>query len=164
MDPVDWIIPSLVTAAGVAAGVTFGLRGGSGSSETQASQLARREDLLREKERLIRAIREFQDTDGRRRDDTSRESLQALELAAAKVLRDLEEIAMNPEQAPSPETSDPSPAPSDPSGLSAEARGMLTYGFAHDIVERLSLDALRVRAEATLTNILPETGGLGETH
>ena len=46
----------------------------------------------------------------------------------------------------------------------AEARGMLTYGFAHDIVERLSLDALRVRAEATLTNILPETGGLGETH
>ena len=45
-----------------------------------------------------------------------------------------------------------------------EARGMLTYGFAHDIVERLTLDALRVRAEATLTNILPETGGLGETH
>ena len=125
MDPVDWIIPSLVAAAGVAAGITFGLRGGSGSSPNQASDLARREDLLREKERLIRAIREFQDTDDRRQDDDSGESLQALELAAAKVLRDLEGHRMSDEDTPSNETSKPEPAASDAGGLSAEARGML---------------------------------------
>ena len=125
MDPIDWVIPSLVAAAGVAAGIALGLRGGSGSAEKQASQLARREDLLREKERLIRAIREFHDTDERRRDDASGESLQALEVAAAKVLRDLEEHKMNSEETPSPEISEPKRAAVEATGLSAEARGML---------------------------------------
>jgi Fe-S cluster assembly protein SufD len=36
-----------------------------------------------------------------------------------------------------------------------QARGMLTYGFAHDIAARLSLDALRERVEHVLLEVLP---------
>lgn len=42
----------------------------------------------------------------------------------------------------------------------AEARGMLTYGFAHDIAERLTVDALRERVEKVLLETLPNVDAL----
>lgn len=38
------------------------------------------------------------------------------------------------------------------------ARGMLTYGFAHDIVERMGLKPIRRRIERSLTRALPNAG------
>lgn len=43
-----------------------------------------------------------------------------------------------------------------------EARGMLTYGFACDIAERLSVEALRERVEHVLMEVLPNTDALKE--
>ena len=37
----------------------------------------------------------------------------------------------------------------------AQARGLLTYGFAHDVVERLASESLRGRVEHVLMEVLP---------
>ncbi len=44
----------------------------------------------------------------------------------------------------------------------ATARGLLTYGFAHDIVERMALAPIRARLEEILVNRLPQAAGIKE--
>jgi hypothetical protein len=90
MNETDWLTPILVLLAGLAGGVFLALKGSKSTGGHHAERARDREDLLREKEKLVRAIRELQDTTTSPLAGGAAEEMRKLELRAATVLRALE--------------------------------------------------------------------------
>jgi hypothetical protein len=124
MTDIDWITPTIVVAIGLAAGLLLAFRGSRNATEGRSPDGAsKREDLLQQKDRLLRAIREHQDTADFRDQSDGAETLLALEKEAAGVLRQLSlDSDDDPSRALSPETEAQRPEPGDdaapPSGSS----------------------------------------------
>jgi len=114
MNETDWLTPSLVLLVGAVTGVLLALRDSGNGERSSAQNASLQEDLLREKERLLRAIRELQDTPGGQGASENARELSRLEQQAATVLRQLEEgleplaAAQLKEQGQSSESESPS--------------------------------------------------------
>ena len=132
MTDIDWITPTIVVAIGIAAGLALAFqgkrRGPAGASPERAS---RREDLLREKDRLLRAIREHQDTADFRDQANADETLLALEQQAAGVLRQLSiDAAMDPSAESASDVSKPETSVQTPAAPPNRSRQGLKFAGA----------------------------------
>lgn len=97
MNSIDWLTPSVVLLLGAVVGLIIALRSGAEPRKADPAAASKREDLIREKDRLLRAIREHQDTADFRGQGDADLVLLALEERAARVLQQLSEAAASPQ-------------------------------------------------------------------
>ncbi len=155
---VDWTGPLIALLMGLAGGaILAALNRSAGDDPTTDARL---EDLRREKDRLLQALRDLQDT---RTGEATAEERTALETRAAEVLRLLEEEA--PAAAPASDASSPAPAPAaaarpSTGGMSSELKGALKGGLAGGFIAVLAVVLMNGTSERqdgmSITGAVPE--------
>jgi hypothetical protein len=126
VNEIDWWTPTIVLGTGLIVGVVLALfqRRASGPPDEAALRAQRFEDLVAEKDQLLRAIKGLQDRSIDGRQEGHQDEIGRLEVRAAEVLRQIEDAPPPTETSQNDHEVD---VPEKPAvrGMNPETRGML---------------------------------------